>query len=160
MSSYEEMYFFEHKILPYYFYTYRSSFVIALLEDGNFIYQLMDGLWEDDGEDNNFYTEDDFGCELVYSKYDINVIMIEYPSPEKELLCFHTFLFFDISFERPLFVTVESVTTSTENSVPFLCSWTPDKNGDFVHLVYHRCSLNNKENFFNALAIYKKSFHL
>ena len=165
MSSYEEMYFFEHRILPYYFYTYRSSFVIALLEDGNFIFQLMDGLFEEDDDEYDddhtvFYTEEDFSCGLVYSKYDINVIMIEYPSPEKEMLCYSTFLFFDISFERPLFITVEHSEVSVEHHMPFICSWIPDEKGNFLHMVYHNCGLDNKENFFYALAIYKKEFHL
>ena len=164
MSSYEDMYFFEHRILPYYFYTYQSSFVIALLEDGNFIFQLMDGLFEEDDDEYDddhtvFYTEEDFTCGLVYSKYDINVIMIEYPSPERELLCYSTFLFFDIGFERPLFITVES-TLHSEQQIPFICSWIPDSNGDFLHIVYHTCTMNNKKNFFDALAIYKKEFHL
>ena len=160
MSSYVEMCFFQHKILPYCFYHYRSSFAIALLEDGNFIYQLTNGLFDEEDENEAFYTEEDFSCGLVYSEYDINVIMIEYPSPEREPLCYSAFLFFDVGFEKPLFITIESSFSSSDEQSPLICSWIPDENGGFLHFIYHRCGFDREENFFAAMAIYKKKFQL
>ena len=138
MSSYVEMCFFQHKILPYCFYHYRSSFAIALLEDGNFIYQLTNGLFDEEDDNEDFYTEEDFSCGLVYS----------------------AFLFFDVGFEKPLFITIESSFSSSDEQSPLICSWIPDENGGFLHFIYHRCGFDREENFFAAMAIYKKKFQL
>ena len=146
MTLVDLRYYFEHEILPGYFFESSEPFLSDILEVA---YEE-----EDNTDENIIYesiceTAQEEGVELPYSKKqyktevfsmdkdkDDFVVRIRLPEPEEPLLCAYIFMIFSLKDLSPIrYFTVELLEKKWRKNVYCLCEWERDgfhRNHSFV----------------------------
>jgi len=124
MNTHEVRYFFEHRLLPNWFYENKEQFIGMVLSDKGILFRVISDIFKKEGVENP-YTEDDFKTEAAKIADGIMMLKIKFPEPEDEPLCYSAFMFFDEKFESMDYFCIEKGNVLGEMK-PFVCSWGPD----------------------------------
>lgn len=154
---YQARYFVEHQILPKDFYQEKMKFIYVMMKGKDYIYDVMSDILESQGGKIP-YSKDQFDVKLAKAKEDEDdkdyVLVIDFPFPEAEPLCYRAIALFDmdeeknISFTEARYFTIER--SVDETYPPLLCAW----NRDGSHSNYGEVSDNIIEQIETALNIY------
>ena len=121
---YELRYYFEHEMLPNWFYKKTETFIEKLVEEeNNFLYEGMNLLCEDTEQEMR-YTREQYKVYRCNTKKEYIMIYIEMPKPEIELLCYQVYLVLSDDYQNKGYYTVERGSSLQER---FLCSWDQDQ---------------------------------
>ena len=142
-------YFFEHKLLPQLFFEDKGKFVNAVLGDEGLLFRALDGIFQKEGLDNP-YSSDQLEASVETIAGDISILIIRYPDPEEEPLCYCSFLFFDAKFKNLGFYSLERGGDLSGDGIPFICSWSEE--GD--HINHGNCLLDEHEALLKCADIY------
>ena len=153
MTSYDVMYYFQHRLLPKCFFEDKAQFMMIVLKKQDLLYRVARDMYEKSIGDSFPYEESDFKTKVLYYDDDteLTAVKISFPFPEREPLCFCALLIFDRNFEKQGFFTVECGSVP-EESEPFLCSWTADQ----THTLHCNCVLDDKVLLMDSLKLYLK----
>lgn len=146
MDGYEIRYMFEHQLLPQWFFEKKFNFIMVLLEDKEFLYKASSAIFEE-FEVENPYSKEDFKVETAKMAEEVMVVKMIFPKPEKEPLCYSSYLFFDKEFKKVSYFCIER---GDEEKCPFVCSWEP--NGE--HNNYGNCTFKNHNDFMSCADIH------
>ncbi len=141
MTLNESMFYFEHTLLPGWFFEEKKKFVIAALNDSTFLHRVLSDIFKNEGLENPYKAEE-FVAEPAKVREDIMMLRIIYPMPADEPLCYCSYMFFDNDFEKTSFYTIEKGDPK-EGPLPYACEWTTDG----VHHKLGRCSFENMGDF-------------
>lgn len=133
MTLNELRYYFEHKLLPKYYFEKTVPFLAEILdaygnEDDidNFLYDMIREL----AEKNNIdfpYLEEQYKVDLWNLNEDDFMIRISLPEPEEAVLCSYIYLMFPIEdFSLKRYFTVELVEKKKKKKTYCLCEWEED----------------------------------
>ena len=125
MELFDELrYYFEHEMLPNWFYKKTEAFIERLVEEeNNFLHEGMNLLCED-AEQEMRYTREQYKVYHCSTKKEYTMICIEMPKPEIALLCYQVYLVFSNDYQNNRYYTVERGSSFQER---FLCSWDQDQ---------------------------------
>lgn len=149
MGTWEVRYQLEHKSLPKWFFEDKEQLIDALLFNKTFLYDVIDDFFHQAGIENP-YSAKDFKISYGKIKDGAFVIKITFPEPEREPLCYCSYLFFDRAFEKTSYFCIEKGNEDGSNQ-PFVCAWAEGGNS---HLNYGLCSLEGDSNLRQCSAIY------
>ena len=133
MNQYKITYFFEHELLPSLFFTRTEKFVNRIANGKNALFMLMSTQCTEEGAEN-VYGPGDFDATPVKIAEDKLALIIRFPEPIGEPLCYYAVLLFDPTFKKKAYYCVEMADPFGESD-PFLCGW--DENGR--HLNFGKC---------------------
>lgn len=153
MNRHEIRYLFEHRLLPNWFFQDKDRFVGILLNDKKILYGIIDDIFKKE-EVENPYKEEDFSIEAGKITEDIIMVKIVFPEPEDEPLCYCSYLFFDINFEKTEYFCIERGNEHSEE-YPFVCGWTSDGS----HCNFGNCTFEENGDFLRCLEIYMKKYY-
>ena len=114
-------YFFEHSMLPKYFYDRPDSLLNGIRTSGLYV------LWEAVCKENSVkpvYPEEEYITHWYTAGNDIDLVQIELPAPDANTLCYRIYLVYDAANEKGTYYTVES--NEFLSSTSFLCTWSKD----------------------------------
>lgn len=149
-SNHEIRYFFEHKLLPKWFFDEQMNFTISLLQDSSILYKAINDIYTGEGVENP-YTSDMFKTEGGRISEDVFLLKITFPEPEEQPLCYCQYLFFDEKFEKVSFFTIErGIRIETGETVPFVCSWEADE----THNNHGICTFEENDDFLHCADIH------
>ena len=131
---YDNRYLVEHVILPKNFYEYKIDFIYVMIKSaGEYVYDIMKDILENDGGKMP-YSKDDYNIRFIRMDEEAEkgdyILLIEFPSPEREPLCIRAICIFDLDirnntgFEKYCYFTVEK--GNGEGALPMLCAWNED----------------------------------
>ena len=157
------LYTFEHRLLPAMFYKEKQAFIRALLQEEDILPKIFADLCNENGVENPYESED-FRLELIdLDDPEYKVIIISFPEPSEDALCYKELLFFDSYFKKPMLFTVEYSNANEAlkkmlgdmgnfdlPETPFLCGW--DAHGS--HVNYGHCSPENDDDLRRCCKIY------
>ena len=92
-------YFFEHRLLPQWFFEEKEQFVGMILHDKKVLYEVIYNIFTDKKVENP-YKEEDFDVKASKITDDVIMAKIIFPEPETEPLCYCSYIFFDEAFEK------------------------------------------------------------
>ena len=141
MTQNELRYYFEHKILPKYFFEDTEPFLTEMLDAldkevaGNIIYEMISDIAKKN--DTEFAdSENEYEAELFWLKEEDYIIRIRLPEPEESLLCAYIYLLFSLDdLSKLRYFTVELLEKKRRKNVYCLCEWEQDgfhRNHSFV----------------------------
>lgn len=121
MEQFDELrYYFEHRMLPNWFYEKTEGLIERLMEEGsNFLNGAMRLLCEEVGQEMK-YTGEQYKVYRCKTEEEYTMICIEMPEPEVEPLCHQVYLVFSDDYQSKRYFTVERGSSLQER---FLCSW-------------------------------------
>lgn len=142
MTLTELRYYYEHKILPKYYFEDTVPFLAEIFEaygdsDGegkidNFLYDMIRELAEKNGIAFP-YSEDQYKVDMWKLDEDNFMIRLRMPEPDETVLCSYVYLLFPIEdFSQNRYFTVELTEIKKKRKYYCLCEW--DKEG--VHKNY------------------------
>lgn len=115
-------YYFEHSILPRYFYDVPEEMLSAIGSAG--VFSLWKLICDENGYDANFYNEEDY-VNRWYSADDGTVIVqVLLPEPDDNTLCYRVYFVYNAEENVKGYYTAESDTFTPDSE--FICSWTED----------------------------------
>ena len=137
MTLVELRYYFEHEVLPKYFFEDSEPFLSDILEvnyeeensDENIIYDLISEIAQEEDVALPYSTEQ-YKAEVFAMDKDKEefVIRIRLPEPEEALLCAYIFMLFSMKDLSPIkFYTVELLEKKWRKNIYCLCEW--EQNG-------------------------------
>lgn len=135
MNDREQLYYIEHKWLPWIFYAAGKRFVKKMLDGGQMFIDLLNAMNEDeDGEEaSNYccpYTAEEFQVRyFLYPDENTTLIQLQMPEPLTALFCRHIYLALNTETDDKFLYTVELA----ENGSYFLCGW--EDNGS--HMIFN-----------------------
>lgn len=144
-------YFFEHQLLPQWFFKYQFQFIGILLNRKGLLYQMIDDLFKEQGLENP-YTPDLFDVTAKRLAEQMSV-KISFPEPEEEPLCYCSYLFFDQEFDKVSYFCIERGNPAGQMHA-FVCSWTQEE----THLNHGHCHLGEEGDFLRCAEIYREQF--
>ena len=145
MDRHSIRYFFEHQLLPKWFFENKGEFVALVLHDQGILFRIVNDIFEKNNVENP-YTENDFKVEAAKLTDELMMVKLVFPEPEETPLCYWSYLFFDLAFDNIRYFTVEKGL----GEYPFVCSWTV--NGS--HSNYGTCTLEEHNDFVKCVSIY------
>ena len=156
------LYFFEHRLIPEYFFDEEINFVLTLSSKPEILFKIFNDICEKEEIENN-YSEDDFSCKLYKLDEDGEWfgMIIDLPHPVEMPLCYNIYLFLDVNSERKGCFTLEYHKSEkqepTEKELGCLCSWTKEK----AHRNYAFFGLVNGETdfFIEAFKMHLQNNH-
>ena len=114
----------EHKDLPHLFYQYGVGMLNTLLESkGALVYDLYKAYFDNAGVELP-YKQEQINVMSVRMDVDLICVIIVFPEPEEEPLCYTAMLFFDLAQNKGRYYTFEK---GNEYDSFFLCSWGEDE---------------------------------
>ena len=125
MEQFEGLrYYFEHRLLPHWFYE-KTEVLIEILEEGgrHFLYGGMSVLCEEAGVEMK-YTREQYTLYHCGTEKEYTMIRMEMPIPEREPMCYEVYLVFGDDYQNKKYFTVEMGSSVHER---FLCSWDQDQ---------------------------------
>lgn len=154
MNLNESMFYFEHTLLPGWFFKEQKKFVIAALNDKTFLYRVLSDVFENE-DVKNPYKAEDFVAEPAKISEDLMMLRIIFPMPSQEPLCYCSYMFFDNDFKQTSFYTIEKGDPA-KGPLPHVCEWTPDGS----HHKIGRCSFDNMGDFKACVDAHKAKYGL
>lgn len=128
MELFDVIYRFEHRILPRILYDDSRTFIDILKERPSRIFEMLDYTFEEMEMDNPYDEEDIVVASgPVSEKYGL--VVIQYPQPEVETLCYCSIIIYDSEYEYVRYFTVEHSGIGN----PRICSWSIARNGGLMH---------------------------
>ena len=146
-------YYFEHKLLPQWFYDKKEQLVGAIIHDKSILFRVIDDIFNDEEIDNP-YKEDDFDISKIKISDDVMVLKLIFPEPEEEPLCYCSYLLFDINFEKISYFCIEKGNELSQDQ-PFVCSWTSDGS----HLNHGNCTFEEDNDLMRCAAVHLQRFY-
>lgn len=134
MEQFEGLrYYFEHRLLPNWFYE-KTEVLIERLEEGgeHFLYGGMSVLCEESGAVMK-YTREQYKIYRCNIEKEYTMIRIEMPRPEGEPMCYEVYLVFSDDYQSKKYFTVEMGSSVQER---FLCSWDQNQSHCNYGVVY------------------------
>ena len=134
MTLVELRYYFEHKLLPRYYFENTISFVSEIFQayredvesNSNPLFDMISELAENQGIELP-YSEDQFKVEIIVLDEDNVMFRICMPEPEEPILCSEIYLVFCIEdFSTKRFFTVELLERKWLRKTYCLCEWEED----------------------------------
>lgn len=127
------MYMVENVIVPKFFFEQTEDLVVNLMNDDELLMSFVDKAVEDT-DFTNPYKPEDFKVSVNKIANQIYMIIIDYPEPEREPLCYSCVLIFDEGFKHRRLFSLEKG-DSEAGRVPHICEWTPDREtGELTHV--------------------------
>ena len=151
MDRHDIRYMLEHRLLPQWFFEDKDKFVSLLLKNKGILFDVIDEIFQKETVDNP-YSADQFGVEAAKLADEVFMIKIIFPEPEEEPLCYSSYLFFNLTFDKFAYFCIEKG-NSAGDDYPFVCSWT--KNG--THCNHGNCTFEEDNDFWRCADIYMKS---
>lgn len=143
MKYHMARYYLEHKLIPFWFYRKKFSFLGTIIQDKGFFYRRFCDILKEEGFEAPF-AEDEFSVALYPISERSVIVALWMPKPRWMHDCWAIYLCFDVDFERPALFTLEySIGCS------FLCAWTASG----MHLNFGDSTLEDA--FGRILKIYK-----
>lgn len=119
MDFRQARYYYEHRMLPKWFFSDRAAFLGALVrEDMNVPYQVMSRLCQDNGLELP-YGEEEYKLDVYGIAEDIRAVRLTMPEPAQEPECYEVYFLFNKEFDKTAYFTVEK----GQGEQRFLCSW-------------------------------------
>ncbi|MBR6384239.1 MAG: hypothetical protein IKS56_09700 [Lachnospiraceae bacterium] len=148
MNRHDARYFFEHRVLPKWFYEDKVQFVGMLLQDKKILFRIIDDIFKQ-GNVENPYNEGSF--DILFSKVtdDVKLLKIIFPEPEEEPLCYCSYMFFNDDFEKINYFCIEKGNELSDYN-PFVCSWS----NDGIHNNYGNCTFDEHNDFIRCAEIF------
>lgn len=145
MTLTELRYYFEHEVLPTYFWKCSGAFLSDLVQvvyeeeeessDENIIYELISDISQEEDLEPP-YSKDEYRVELFRMDKEDYTIRIVLPKPEEPLLCACIYMIFSLKDFSPIrYFTVELLEKKWRKNVYCLCEWEQDgfhRNHSFV----------------------------
>lgn len=154
MNLTESMYYFEHTLLPAWFFGEKKKFVIAALNDKTFLYRVCSDVLKNE-EVANPYKAEDFVAEPAKITDELLMMRIIFPMPAEEPLCYCSYMFFDNDFKQISYYTIEKGDPK-KGPLPHVAEWTVDG----VHHKIGRCGFENMGDFKACVDAHKAKFGL
>ncbi len=151
MDRHTIRYMFEHRLLPEWFFEDKEQIVLPLLKDKGILFEVIDEIFRKEKVENP-YSPEQFEVEPSKLTEEVFVVKIIYPEPEEEPLCYRSYLFFDLAFEKTAFFCIEKG-GSLSDALPFVCAWTKDG----AHKNYGNCTFDEHESFLKCASIYMRN---
>lgn len=151
MNRHNVRYFFEHQVLPKWFYEDKVKFVVILLQDKNILFRIIDDIFKQENVENP-YNEDSFDVIPFNVTDDVKMLKIIFPEPEEEPLCYCSYVFFNDDFEKINYFCIEKGSELSNNN-PFVCSWSSDG----IHRNHGNCTFDEDSDFLRCKEIFLKS---
>ncbi|MBR0131180.1 MAG: hypothetical protein IJM08_07730 [Firmicutes bacterium] len=129
MDLKEVLYSFEHKLLPEWFYGNPKEFAGVLATQPGALYSIIAEICSRAGVENTFVPRE-FSVEPDQISSDVAAIRIKFPKPPESPLCLSSVAFFDKTFEKVCYFTIE-MGDETSAGFPVICSW--EKNGEHIN---------------------------
>ena len=120
-TSAQVRYFFEHNMLPRYFFAKPENMLNVLEESG--LYTLWASVSTENGVDPT-YAPEDYVSHWYTSSDGITIVQEELPDPEASTLCYRIYFLYNPGTGDAAYYTLES-----DDFVPnlcFVCMWTKD----------------------------------
>lgn len=114
-------YYFEHNVLPRYFYEDPANMLDVLKTNG--IYRLWQALADENGVEYP-YQEADYNLRWYDLDGGATALLIEMPAPEVSPQCLRVYMIYNQETGASGYYTVEYDNFMGETA--FLCGWTPD----------------------------------
>jgi hypothetical protein len=114
-------YFFEHKMLPQYFYDRPESLLAGIYKQGLYY------LWElvcKENEAEPFYAEKDYITHWYTDNKTMELVQIELPEPDAATLCYRIYFVYGPDEDQNAYYTVESDEFAPDTTI--LGTWTKD----------------------------------
>ena len=131
-------YFYQHVLLPQFFHDQKQIFVSVALKEPDFLFDLLNKVCTDHGEENP-YSREDFKAEPIRLTKNILVLALTFPKPKETPLCYKQYIFFDQEFENTQYFCIEKTYDDEEDIFPYVCSW----NGE-SHCNYGRIGMEEE----------------
>ena len=141
-------YMFEHRLLPQWFFKEKERFVAPILKDKGILFEVLDQIFRKENVDNP-YSPEQFNSEAAKLTDEVLMVKITFPEPEEEPLCYCSYLFFDLAFEKIAYFCIERGNPAGDD-LPFVCSWT--KEG--THLNHGHCTFEEHNDFLRCADIF------
>lgn len=154
MNLNESMFYFEHTLLPGWFFGEGKKFVIVALNDPGFLYRVVSDVFSNEGVANP-YKKEEFMAEPAKIKEDLMMMRVIFPMPSEEPLCYCAYMFFNNDFTQTGFYTIEKEKPE-KGPLPVACEWTPDG----VHHKLGKVSFENMGDFKKCVDAYMEKYGL
>lgn len=146
MTIREIRYFFEHKLLPMWFFQKKEELIAILLDkNANMPFVVMNDICEKEGVKMT-YEPTQYNSVMYVMTKEITMVMLNMPKPESEPLCHRIYLVFDKDYKKLGYFTVEEGNKFGN----FMCGW--DKDGS--HINYGSCPSEQKQELIKIMDIY------
>lgn len=130
MTLFEVRYYFEHKLLPKYYFEDTEPFLTEMLDaygsDGNnLLYDMISDMAKK-REIDLLFDEEQYKVKIYQLEEDEFMIKISLPEPQESTLCSHIYLLFsvdDLSNKR--YFTIELLEIKRKRKYYCLCEWEP-----------------------------------
>lgn len=146
-------YYFEHRLLPGWFFEHKEEFVGLILHDKTILFEMINDIFTDE-KVSNPYKKEDF--DVIASKVtdEVKMLKIIFPEPEEEPLCYCSYIFFDDEFEKISYFCIEKGNEASDN-MPFVCSWSED----VIHSNHGNCTFEEYNDFIRCAEIHMKKYN-
>ena len=151
MDRHTVRYTFEHKLLPQMCFDDTAEFFIRLIRDKNFLFSVISYLFKRE-KVRNPYRAKQFSFEPVKLTDDVYLVIINFPAPEEEPLCYCSYLFWDHASDRVDYYCIEKA-GGDDSEPPFICAWTQDG----THVNYGRCTPDDRNGLKKCVALFMGS---
>lgn len=147
MERSEQLFAFEHVLLPRLFMKKGRKIVKGLLADKSLLYDAAAEFFSDGGEGSPLKPGD---LEISVEKIEsVNAIKIVFPTPIEPLLCYRAYAFYDDALSKIGYFGVARGDMRVQGR-PVAGSWTKDEK----FRVYCVCSLDNQDDLRRCLGVY------
>ena len=116
-------YYFEHKMLPRYFYEKPEALLEVIRNVG--VYPLWETVAKENGTDPH-YPEEDYITHFYRAEDGSQIIQIEMPDPDMEPLCYRIYFIYNPDKEITAYYTAEC--SSFVPEICFICTWDKEDN--------------------------------
>ena len=111
-------YFFEHKMLPRYFYEKPEALLDGVRNVG--IYPLWEAVSKENGTDP-FYPKQDYSTHYYKAEDGTQIVQVEMPQPDEEPLCYRIYFVYNPDKDIAAYYTAEC--SSLAPDICFICNW-------------------------------------
>lgn len=134
MTLYELRYYFEHELLPRYFFEYTVPFLEEIFEaytedtesNQNPLFDIIFEMAQEQEIDFP-YNQEQYKAEIVGLNEDEVMIRIRLPEPEETILCSDIYLLFSIEdLSKKRYFTIELLERKKRRNYYCLCEWEED----------------------------------
>lgn len=121
MNIHQQLYYIQHKLIPWLFYKCATCFRVDLLHRGGELFiDFLNYINADDPDFRCPFTQSDFLIEeFPIENYNGSILRINMPKPTQMLQCRQVFLAYTSDFERCFYFTLEL----NQANEYFLCGW-------------------------------------
>ena len=153
MNRHDSRYFFEHKLLPEWFFENKDEFIGFLLSDKTILFEMIDDIFTQQ-KVSNPYKKEDFDVQPSKVTDEVKMLKIIFPEPEEEPLCYCSYIFFDDDLEKISYFCIEKGNEKSDN-LPFVCSWTEDH----MHLNHGNTTFEEYNDFLRCAELHMKNYN-